>query len=109
MDKIGIKVIGNSKIAKCISSIRKYTNLSIGEVKDKIINNDYVIVCGYTDEDGIKNILKAYEEIKRLGVNVEIYEHDRITTIDFIMNLTEMYDNIAKDMQEMDDLMDDED
>lgn len=35
---------------------------------------------------GIKNIVKAYEEITRLGVNVEIYEHDRITTIDFLIN-----------------------
>lgn len=109
MDKVGIKIKDNDKITRCISSIRKYTGLSIGEIKDKIINNEYVIVCGYTDEDGIKNIVKAYKEITSLGVDVEIYEHDRITTIGFLMNLIHMYDDIARDMQEMDDLMYDED
>ncbi|MBD7910552.1 hypothetical protein [Clostridium cibarium] len=109
MDNIGIKIKSNDKIAKCISSIRKYTNLSIGEIKDKITNNEYVMVCGYTDEDGIKKIVKAYKEIISLGVNVEIYEHDRVTTIDFLMNLIDMYGDIARDMQEIDDLMYDED
>ena len=48
MDNIGIKIKSNDKIAKCIGIIRKYTNISIGEMKAKIINNEYVMVCGYT-------------------------------------------------------------
>lgn len=109
MDNVGIKIKSNDKITKCISSIRKYTNLSIGEIKDKIINNEYVMICGYTDEDGIKNIVKAYKEIISLGVDVVIYEHDRVTTIDFLMNLIDMYGDITRDMEEIDDLMYDED
>lgn len=109
MDTVGIKIKSNDKITKCISSIRKYINLSIGEIKDKIINNEYVMICGYTDEDGIKNIVKAYKEITSLGINIVIYEHDRVTTIDFLMNLIDMYGDIERDMQEMDDLMYDED
>lgn len=109
MDNIGIKIKSNDKIAKCISIIRKYTNLSIGEIKAKIINNEYVMVCGYTDEDGIKSIVEAYKEVTSLGVDAVIYEHDRVTTIDFLINLIDMYGDIEKDMQEMDDLMYDED
>lgn len=109
MDNIGIKIKSNDKIAKCISIIRKYTNLSIGEIKAKIINNEYVMVCGYTDEDGIKSIVEAYKEVTSLGVDAVIYEHDRVTTIDFLINLIDMYGYIEKDMQEMDDLMYDED
>ena len=109
MDNIGIKIKSNDKIAKCISIIRKYTNLSIGEIKTKIINNEYVMVCGYTDEDGIKSIVEAYKEVTSLGVDAVIYEHDRVTTIDFLINLIDMYGDIEKDMQEMDDLMYDED
>lgn len=63
------------------------------------------MACGYTDEQGIKNIVKAYKEIRSLGVNVEIYEHDRVTTVDFLMNLIDMYDDIARNMREMDDLI----
>ena len=109
MDNIGIKIKSNDKIAKCISIIRKYTNLSIGEIKAKIINNEYVMVCGYTDEDGIKSIVEAYKEVTSLGVDAVIYEHDRVTTIDFLINLIDMYVDIERDMQEMDDLTYDED
>lgn len=109
MDNIGIKIKSNDKIAKCISIIRKYTNLSIGEIKAKIINNEYVMVCGYTDEDGIKSIVEAYKEATILGFDAVIYEHDRVTTIDFLINLIDMYGDIERDMQEMDDLMYDED
>lgn len=98
MDKIGIKIKSNDKIAKSISIIRKYTNLSIGEIKAKIINDEYVMVCGYTDEDGIKNIVKAYKDVTSLGVDVVIYEHDRVTTVDFIMNLINMYNDLERDM-----------
>ncbi len=109
MDNIGVKIKSNDKIAKCISIIRKYTNISIGEIKAKIINNEYVMVSGYTDEDGIKSIVEAYKEVTSLGVDAVIYEHDRVTTIDFLINLIDMYGDIARDMQEMDDLMYDED
>lgn len=109
MDNIGIKIKSNDKIAKCISIIRKHTNISIGEIKAKIINNEYVMVCGYTDEDGIKSIVEAYKEVTSLGVDAVIYEHDRVTTIDFLINLIDMYGDIERDMQEMDDLMYDED
>lgn len=105
MDKIGIKIKSNNKIAKCISSMRKYTNLSISEIKDKIMNNEYVMLCGYTDEDGIKNIVKAYKEITTLGVDAVIYEHERVTTVEFLMNLIGMYGDIERDIQEIDDLM----
>ena len=109
MDNIGIKIKSNDKIAKCISIIRRYTNISIGEIKAKIINNEYVMVCGYTDEDGIKSIVEAYKEVTSLGVDAVIYEHDRVTTIDFLINLIDMYGDIEREMQEMDDLMYDED
>ena len=109
MDNIGIKIKSNDKIAKCISIIRRYTNISIGEIKAKIINNEYVMVCGYTDEDGIKSIVEAYKEVTSLGVDAVIYEHDRVTTIAFLINLIDMYGDIERDMQEMDDLMYDED
>lgn len=109
MDNVGIKIKSNDKIAKCVSSIRKYTNLSIGDIKAKIINNEYVMVCGYTDEEGIKNIIKAYKEVISLGVDAIVYEHDRITTVDFLINLIDMYGDIERDMQKMDDLMYDAD
>ena len=103
--EICLKVKSNDKIAKSISIIRKYTNLPIGDIKSKIINDEYVMVCGYTDENGIKNIVKAYKDVTSLGVDVVIYEHNRVTTVDFLINLINMYSDIEKDIQEMDDFI----
>jgi hypothetical protein len=61
----------------------------------KIINNEYVMVCGYTDEAGIKSIVEAYKEVTSLGVDAVIYEHDRVTTVDFLVNLMDMYGDIG--------------
>ena len=57
---------------------------------------------------GIKNIVKVYKEVTSLGADAIIYEHDRVITVDFLMNLINMYSDIARYMQEMDDLMYDE-
>ncbi len=58
-------------------------------------NNEYVMVCGYTDEAGIKSIVEAYKEVTSLGVDAVIYEHDRVTTVDFLVNLMDMYGDIG--------------
>ena len=53
------------------------------------------MVCGYTDENGIKSIVEAYKEVTSLGVDAVIYEHDRVTTVDFLVNLMDMYGDIG--------------
>ena len=48
-----------------------------------------------TDEAGIKSIVEAYKEVTSLGVDAVIYEHDRVTTVDFLVNLMDMYGDIG--------------
>ncbi len=105
MDNIGVKIKNNDDTTKYLSIIRKYTKLSTEDIENKIINNQYVMLCGYTDEDGIRNILKAYNEIKNLGADAIIYEHDIVTTVDFLMNLIDKYSDIQRDILQIDDLM----
>lgn len=103
MDKISIKIIKDAKITEYIKIIRKYYNISVGELKSKIDNNLYLMNVGYTDEEGIKNIVNLYYELSNYGANVELYEHDRITSITFLNNLLNMYSEISQDIQESDD------
>lgn len=105
MDNIGVKIKSNDNTIKCIGIIRKYTKLSTGDIENKIINNQYVMLCGYTDEDGIRNIVKVYNKIKNMGADVVIYEHDIVTTVDFLVNLIDMYSDIQRDILQTDDLM----
>ena len=47
MDTIGIKVISQNEINRCIKVLRKYCRLSIGEIKEAIISNNYVVECKF--------------------------------------------------------------
>ena len=52
MDTVGIKVISRNEINRCIKILRKYCKLSIGEIKEAIISNNYVVECSYVKEGG---------------------------------------------------------
>jgi len=91
---VGIKIIDSHEIPKCIKIVRKYCDLSISEIKDAITNDNYVFVCDYIDEAQIKLIIALYEELCANNVSVELYEHNRVTDIDFLKNLVETYEEI---------------
>ena len=97
---IGIKIKEASSMAKSISIIRKYNHISISEIKEAIDSYDYVLSCPYTSHSGVRKIRKCYDELIRTGNDVKIYEHDRITTRDFISNLIESHKQTDKEVQE---------
>ena len=98
---IGLKIKQHSSIAKCISIIRKYNSASMHEIKSAIESNNYVLSCRYTDDSGLRKIRKCYDELSRNGIVANIYEHDELTTREFISNLINTYREIEKETQEM--------
>ncbi len=85
--KIGIKIKNTSSIAKTISVIRKYNPISMAEIKKAIVSNDYVLECSYISHQGVQTIRKCYDELTKAGTEVEIYEHNELTTREFLSNL----------------------
>lgn len=49
---IGIKINETNIPAKCIMVIKKYQDLPISEVKQKIEDNQYILTCDYTNYYG---------------------------------------------------------
>lgn len=92
---IGLKIKEYSSIAKCISIIRKYNPLSMSEIKSAIESNNYVLQCKYSNDSGIRKIRKCYDELSKNGIVSEIYEHDELTTREFISNLLNTYHDIS--------------
>ena len=91
MGMIGIKVANqtfNSHIAKIM---RKYISESISDIKLKVINAEYLYTCDYIDLEGIKTVITIQQDMKKNGIDSEIYEHDEITTIGFLNNLLISY------------------
>ena len=98
MDTVGIKVISENEINRCIKILRKYCRLSIGEIKEAIISNNYVVECSYVKEEGIVNIIKLYKELCDNNIEAQLYEHGRITNVEFLENLVETYYEINEEI-----------
>ena len=100
-DSIGIKVTGEAS-AQCIKVVRAITNMPIGDIKNKIQNKKYVFECDAIDDRGLAKIIKLYEELSKNGISCELYEHDRISSIDFFKNLNETYGEIGDELDDED-------
>lgn len=91
MSTIGIKVkepVFNAKIAKIA---RKYENISISETKNRVISNNLLFSCDYIDAEGINKVISLYNELLDERIDAILIENDEITTIDFLDNLLESY------------------
>ncbi len=101
-DSLGIKITGDAS-AKCIKIVRASLNLSMGDIKTKIQNKEYIYECDAVDDRGLAKIIKLYEELSKNGISCELYEHDRISSIDFFKNLNETYGEIGDELDDEDD------
>ena len=107
--RIGLVLKPAESIAKYISIIRKYNPVSISEIKNAITVGEYVVYCEYTSDSGIRKVRRCYDELKKAGANVEIYENGNQTTREFISNLIGTYSEIAAETQAFIDAEADED
>lgn len=80
--------------------IKKYQDLPISEIKQKIEKNKYILTCDYIDDNGIKSVLGLYNELNAEEVNCSLYEHNNPTTIEFLNNLLNSYEETRKQVEE---------
>lgn len=105
-DNVSIKIPSGAPIAKCVSVIRKIEpSLTISDISSRINNNEYVLSYDYTDESGVKKIIKCYEGLTKVGIQPTLYElDDEECNIEQIKNLNHMYDEISDEIDaEMED------
>lgn len=97
-------MISQNEITCCVKILRKYCKLSIGEIKEAITSDNYVVECSYVKEKGIVNIIKLYKELCDNNIESQLYEHDRITNVEFLENLVETYYEINEEIAERIDI-----
>ena len=64
-----------------------------------IDSGKYVFDCDYTDDVELRKVRRCYDELVKSGAVVEIYEHQRLTTRQFISNLLGTYKAIERETQ----------
>lgn len=99
MGIIGLKLSECKFSAACAKVLRKYRDISISEIKNIIMNNDYLMYCDYIDAAGIKVILELYYDFSKEDILSVIYEHDTITSVDFLNNLLKSYEETVHQVE----------
>ena len=82
--------------AKACMSLKKLTGFSLGEIKNKAVNDDYLFICDYLDDDGLRLMNKIKREMKKLGIDVRRFE-------DGVEKSHALFDSIEKLHKEIDD------
>lgn len=99
MGIIGIKLSERTFTASIAKIVRKYRDISISEVKRIVLSNDYLISCDYIDAAGIAKILNLRRDLENNGVSSVIYEHDSVSSVEFLLNLLVSYEETAKQIE----------
>lgn len=105
MDTLGLKISDVSIHVQEIKIIREATNMSISDIKTKVAQNAYIVECDAVDENGLALIIRLFNKLTSAGISCELYEHGRLSFIEFFNNLTDMYSEIDT---EVDTLIDNE-
>lgn len=113
MEIVGIKILNDDNIIKYIKPIKDMNKmLSIGEIKNKILNNEYVItfdLIGDVNEQILSGndqytinlkFVDNLNNLKSLGAEIEIYLNDELITMEILINQIESMRQIAQDVQE---------
>lgn len=109
MDTINLVVLNDSNANKYIPLLRKKTSKSISDIKQNISMGNPVIECDYYDAEELEFLVASAEELLLMGASIKIYEDEEEITLEMVKNLIGTIEGVAKDREEMDKLMFDDD
>ena len=101
MAKIGIKIISDHDMAKCIKIVRKYCNNSVNEIQDSITNYKCVIE-GYSNRtEDILSIKKLYDELCQNKIETKLFMDDAEISENMFDNIIESHFVISAQTRKM--------
>lgn len=108
MPKLNVKIQKDNNEMKYIAALRKHTNMSIIDIKNKLNNNEYVLSCNLLDVDELVGMKKIIEALLQVGAKVDFYEDDRQVNQEFLDNLIESHYDTERYLEEIDNSIIDE-
>lgn len=103
MDIVGIKIISDNDMTKCIKIVRKYSGRSVNEIRDSIINNRYVVEGNYHITEDILLIIKLYNELCENKIKSELFVENEKSTVEILRNIVESQYIIEEQIREVKD------
>lgn len=84
---LGIKAEIESPSAKCIKVIRDILGLPISEIKNRLMNHDYIYAEDSAEDETVNTVISLYEKLKEIGVKCTVYEYGMPSKISILYNL----------------------
>ena len=78
---------------KCIDKVYNKVKRDFNFSSLPVVNDVNLIL-----DEILSNIIKLYKELCDNNIEVQLYEHERITNVEFLENLVETYYEIMKNM-----------
>lgn len=113
MEIVGIKIVRDDNFVKYIMPVKDINSmLSIGEIKNRILNNEYVIqfdLMGDVNEqirlDANQytinlNFVNNLNNLELLGAKIEVYLNGELITMEKLMNEIEFLKEIEQEVEE---------
>lgn len=88
-DTLAIKLPVGDVPAKACMAIKKMTGLSLAEIKRRAAHDEFLFVCDYVDDNGLKLINRIKREMEKFGISVRQFE-------DGVERSPELFDSIEK-------------
>lgn len=88
-DALAIKLPVGDVPAKACMVIKRMTGLSLAEIRHKVAGDEFLFVCDYVDDGGLKLINRIQREMKKFGISVRQFE-------DGVERSSELLDNIER-------------
>ena len=113
MEIVGIKLIKDDNFVKYIKPIKDINvMLSIGEIKNRILNNEYVIEFDLmgdvheqirlgTDQYTINlNFVNILKDLELLGAKIEVFLNDELITMEKLVDKIKFLKEIEQEVEE---------
>ncbi|MGE7758561.1 hypothetical protein [Peribacillus sp. NPDC097895] len=117
MSKMAIKISTNGSFSKCVVPLRKYTDLRITDIKNKIENKDYFAETDANDIDDMENLKGLVDNLMKLGAEVKMFDSDEYgegifdyleISYDEFNNNIDRLKEIMEELQDYNDALSDE-
>lgn len=91
MRTVGLKLKSLVFTASIVKIIHKYQELSISQIKQIVLSNDYVFKCDIICESGIRTILHIKDDLSQEDINSCVYIDEKPTSDEYLNNLLVSY------------------
>lgn len=94
---IGIKLPVGDVSAKACMSIKAAVGLSLSEIKQRALADEFILLHDADDFDGLKQINELKRELSKHGIETRTFEDGEEVDPELLDNLETLYEDIDND------------